>query len=294
MPPYRLAPGRGGTSPRPAKRKPPRGRSSTGPRQKPGKNKVFRPPRQTPPSAAVQPPRTPAASDIGYSPPPLSGGGGSYNISADPAVMAAQGLAAKMRATAQASALAKRKQAAIEYGDPTGVEGIDAATSKAATENPFSVLKNLEHSYSTGKRDLEEGLNQSNLFYSGYRGQQLGEAARGYQGARHQAGTNFKGLMTDINDRLAEALLGADAQEASAIMGSDGGYYGGGGDSYSAGVPYNPNVSLARAFGMGLSGAKRTPGKSTQPKPKPIVFTAPKGVKRTTAGKRKVIRRYGK
>jgi len=161
---------------------------------------------------------------------------GGYNLSTDPAVVAAQGLAAKIRATAQASALAKRKQAAIEYGDPTGVEGIDPATAQAAKDNPFSVLKNLEHANTTGTRDLEEGLNSANLFYSGYRGQQLGEAARGYQNSKYQAATGFKGLMTDINDNLANALLNADAMEQSSIMGSDGGYYGGGGDSYGSGA----------------------------------------------------------
>ena len=201
---------------------------------------------------------------------PYSGGTGGYNISADPAVMAAQGLAQKMRATAQASALAKRKQAAIEYGDPSGVEGIDAGTAKAATDNPFSVLKNLEHSYKTGTRDLEEGLNSANLFYSGYRGQQLGEAARGQQNALYQAGTGFKGLMTDINDQLAQALMGADAMEASSIMGSDGGSYGGGGDAPpSYGVPYNPGVAI-RPPGFSLSGAGRIQGTSAKAKPKPM------------------------
>jgi len=190
---------------------------------------------------------------------------GGYNIGSDPAVAAAQGLAAKIRATAQASALAKRKQAAIEYGDPTGVEGIDATTSKAASDNPFSVLKNIEHGYTTGTRDLEEGLNSANLFYSGYRGQQLGEAARGYQNSRYQAATGFKGLMTDINDRLAEALLNADAMEQSALMGSDGGYYGGDGGGYYG---PDPGTSLAKgamgALGLSLSGAGRIQGRPTR------------------------------
>ena len=164
---------------------------------------------------------------------------GGYDVNSDPAVAAAQGLAQKIRANAQASALAKRKQAAIEYGDPTGVEGIDEATGKAARDNPFSVLKNLEHSYDKGKGELEDDLNKANLFYSGYRGQQLGEAARGYLEQRHGAGNAFRGLMSDINDKLADALMQADSYEASAIGGSDGGGWGGddgggggGGNSY--------------------------------------------------------------
>jgi hypothetical protein len=179
-----------------------------------------------------------------------------------------------MRTQAQASALAKRKQAAIEYGDPTGVEGIDDATSKAASENPFSVLKNLEHGYKTGTADLEEGLNKGNLFYSGYRGQQLGEAARGYQDSRYQAGTRFKGLMTDIGDNLANALMNADMYEASAIMGSDGGSYGGGDDGGGGNpnrVAYDPNTSLAGVTRGLLSGTGRIPGTPTRTTWKPPV-----------------------
>jgi hypothetical protein len=174
----------------------------------------------------------------------LSGGAGGYNVNSDPAVAAAQGLAAKMRAIASAQAQAKRVQAAIEYGDPTGVEGIGEQEAKAAKENPFSILKNLEHSYTTGSRDLEEGLNKANLHYSGYRGQQLGEASRGYQDSRYQAATRFKGLNTDISDQLANALLNADSYEAQSLLNSDGGSYGGGGgygdDSYGDdGVGYS-------------------------------------------------------
>lgn len=184
----------------------------------------------------------PAASSINTTPAPLSGGTGGYDVNSDPAVAAAQGLAAKIRANAQASALAKRKQAALEYGDPTGVEGVDEATAKAARENPFSILKNMEHAYGTGRRDLEEGLNKANLFYSGYRGQQLGEAARAYEQNRYQAGTQFKGLMTDIGDQLANALLNADMYEQNALLNSSGGAYGGGGgDGGGGGEDYGPN-----------------------------------------------------
>jgi hypothetical protein len=178
----------------------------------------------------------------------LSGGApGGYDVNSDPAVAAAHGLAAKMRATATAQALAKREQAAIEYGDPSGVEGISDTAKSAASANPFSILKNLEHGYSTGVTDLEEGLNKANLFYSGYRGKELGEAARGYQDSRYQAGTRFKGLMTDVNDSLANALMNADAYEASSIMGSDGGGYGGGG-GYDGGGE-NPNLIYPNTAG---------------------------------------------
>lgn len=205
----------------------------------------------------------PAASNIAYAPPPLSGGTGGYDVNSDPAVAAAQGLAAKIRANAQASALAKIKQAAIEYGDPTGIDKVDEETAKAARENPFSVLKNLEHTYDTGKRDLEEGLNQANLYYSGYRGQQLGEAARQYEQNRYGAGTAFKGLLTDINDQLANALLQADMYEANALLGSGGGAYGGGDDSYGGGVSTNDSGFVSGPW-QTYPGSGLVPGRSTK------------------------------
>ena len=218
-------------------------------------------PRPSPQAPAFAPPKVPTAStSVAYAPPQFSGGAGGYDVSSDPAVAAASGLSAKIRANAQASALAKRQQAAIEYGDPTGVEGIDEKTSQAAKDNPFSVLKNLEHSYEKGKGELEEELNKANLFYSGYRGEQLGEAARGYQNQRQQAGTAFKGLQTDINDRLADALMQADMYDASAISGSDGGSYGGGGgDAYGAGDGSQVSYALAARRAVPLGGGSNGP-----------------------------------
>lgn len=177
----------------------------------------------------VAPERPSAAQSVQFAAPSFSGGTGGYDVGSDPAVARISALSAKMRATAQATAAAKRKQAALEYGDPTGVEGLDAATQKAARENPFSILAAMKRAYDTGITDLEEGLNKANLFYSGYRGQQLGEAATAHQQGRYDAGTRFQGTITDINDALAAALMNADMMDAQAAMSSGGGYYDPGG-----------------------------------------------------------------
>lgn len=176
-------------------------------------------------TASEYAPTPTAAGSIQTPTPAFSGGTGSYDVGSDPAVARIGALSERMRAEAQASAAAKKKQAALEYGDPTGVEGIDEQTAKAARENPFSILRGMEHSYGLGVQDLEEGLNKGNLFYSGYRGQQLGEAGRTYQQGRYDAGNRFRSTITDINDALAAALLQADMMDADAAMGSDGGYY---------------------------------------------------------------------
>src|SRR3972149_4695407 len=96
-------------------------------------------PASRPQAPRITPPRVPSAADINVQPGALSGGAAAgYDINSDPAVAAAQGLAAKIRAQAQARALAKQKQAAIEYGDPPGVPGIDEKTAPAARANPLS------------------------------------------------------------------------------------------------------------------------------------------------------------
>lgn len=232
--------------------------------RRPGADPVLAP--QAPPTAAATIPTVDTA---------LSGGMGGYDLGADPAVALAAGLAAKQRAMAQASALAKRKQAAIEYGDPSGITGLDDATQKAARDNPFSVLKRIDRSYETGTRELEEGLNAANLFYSGYRGQQLAEAARGYQQTKYDAANSFRGLLTDIDAGLADALMQADYLDAQAMMGSDGGYYGGydeGSDAGSDGITYS------------LAG-------DVQKMPPPLSGGKGRKVGRITSKQRKVIRR---
>lgn len=242
--------------------------------RRPGADPVLAP--QAPPTAAATIPTVDTA---------LSGGMGGYDLGADPAVALAAGLAAKQRAMAQASALAKRKQAAIEYGDPSGVTGLDDATQKAARDNPFSVLKRIDRSYETGTRELEEGLNAANLFYSGYRGQQLAEAARGYQQTKYDAANSFRGLLTDIDAGLADALMQADYLDAQAMMGSDGGYYGGydeGSDSGSDGITYSLAGDAKQALGI---------PRRTQKKPPPLSGGKGRKVGRVTSARRKIIRR---
>ena len=230
-----------------------------------GKGRAARPQQQiTPPQAPAYTP--PAAA------PTLSGGTGGYDINSDPAVAAASGLAAKMRAMAQATALAKRKQAAIEYGETEGIEGLDEATMKAARENPFSVTKRLQSGYETGVRDLDEGLNSANLFYSGYRGQQLGEAAKGFQQSKYNAATGFKGLLTDIGDQLANSLMSADSMEADAYGDSDGGDYDPGYDDYYEEPPPNSYTPPG--------GTPKNQGPKPKPKPKPRVYTNPQRARR--------------
>lgn len=173
----------------------------------------------------------------------------------DPALAQIRALAARSRSEATARALAKKKQAAIEYGDASGITGLDEATIEAARNNPFSVLKNTERAYTQGVASLEDALNKSNLFYSGHRGQELGKAATGYQQQKYGASTRFQAGITDIEDALAQALLAADQQEMMALWNSGGG----GGASGGLGGPTGWGITTGTGQGdprkSGIAGA---------------------------------------
>ena len=204
------------------------------------------------------------------------GGGGGSAASAfmgDPILAQAQALASRQREIARSGALAKRKQAAVEYGDASGLQGFDEATIAAARDNPFSVLANMKRGYESGVESLEGDLNASNLFYSGYRGKELGRAATGYQGQRSSASGAFQGFMTDIENALAQALLNADWQEASALEGAymralsqameyGYDYPGDGGDDGSG--PH-PQDEITDWINAALSGKKKTTAAARPP-----------------------------
>src|SRR3954465_1193057 len=95
-----------------------------------------------------------------------------------------------------------RKRELINYGWTPETDALfpDEATRAAAKANPFSVVNQLAHNNTTRETNLNEGYNKQNLFYSGHRGQALGENARTYQGEQYAAsqglGNVLRGLST--------------------------------------------------------------------------------------------------
>ena len=185
--------------------------------------------------------------------------GGSPGTYGDPAYELAKAFAIRSRKEAQDRALAKRRAAAIQYGSAAGLEGVlggdFASVAQQASQNPFSVIANLKYGYDRGVSDLEEQLNKANLFYSGYRGEQLGDAAHQYQQAGYNANTQFQGLLTDVADQLAAALMAADQAEMMAALNAAAGSFpgggGGGGGEGGGGSGYPPGTfGLAHPPGM--------------------------------------------
>jgi len=117
------------------------------------------------------------------------------------------------REGARAEALSSKKQVAIDYGDADLARQLgDENTATAAAGNPLGVRQQLRHSYDENVQDFEQGL-PSNLFYSGHRGQELGNLATGYQEGLAGAGRQQQELLTGIERSLADALSGIDQRD---------------------------------------------------------------------------------
>lgn len=167
---------------------------------------------------------------------PQAPAGFSFDLSTDPILQQMQASAAKQRTEADSSALAQQKQLAIQYGDQGYGSSIDANTGQAAAQNPFSVTANLANQYQTGTHNLDESLNQHNLFYSGERINQLAQALKDYQGQQAGAAGAFQTGLGNINQNHVAALMGADQSVQGAYTDA-----------------YNRALALALANGTGAA-----------------------------------------
>src|SRR6266542_2980900 len=158
----------------------------------------------------------------------------------DPVLQQIKALQQGNVASAEASALAARQQALINFGYSPELDPLygDTGTAGSAKTNPFSVLAQLQHSHELRQKNLNENLNKANLFYSGYRGTQLGEEGRSYLGEQAGARSALESQLGGIS----EGLLGArqTAQEATT---------GGEQDAY------NRWLNQQLQYGLGATGA---------------------------------------
>jgi hypothetical protein len=135
-------------------------------------------------------------------------GGQTYagaDYSADPILQQIRALAIRNEAAAQAQAGDSRRQALLSFGYVPGLDYGDAATAEAARQSPFSVVQQLARTHGQRVRSLDENLNKSNLYYSSYRGQQLGNEATAYLGEQAGAQEKLQGILGSISSGLAGA-----------------------------------------------------------------------------------------
>jgi hypothetical protein len=135
----------------------------------------------------------------------------------DPLLARIRALSTQNVANAKTEAEALRKQAIIDSGlvDVGQEIGVDANTIEAARQNPFSTRATIEREAMERGRALDESLNQGNLFYSGFRAQQLSDLARERAEAESVLAGDIRTALGGISQGVldAEALAAQQEQE---------------------------------------------------------------------------------
>ncbi len=137
----------------------------------------------------------------------------------DPVLARIKALGTQDVANARSEAEALRKKAIIDSGlTDVGAEiGVDQGTIQAAAANPFSTNAIIQRTQAERGRELDESLNQQNLFYGGHRANQLTELAT--SGAQQQAALqgDIRQLLGGINSGVTEAEQTAALAEQNAM-----------------------------------------------------------------------------
>jgi hypothetical protein len=156
-----------------------------------------------------------------------------YNF--DPVLAKLSAIGEMSIANARTEAANAKKQALIDAGSQEIAKGVgaDENTLSAAAQNPFSTQALLMKDFQDRQRQMDESLNQSNLFYSGERVRQMGELERGRAQAETGFGSNLRGLLAAIDEQMRaaeeeEVSRQIAAQIAAAGRGPTGPIGGGG------------------------------------------------------------------
>lgn len=174
-----------------------------------------------PPRPAPAPPPHPAAAPAATQRPattqpaqqPIQQPQFTYDYSSDPVLQQIQALGTQGRADVESGTLAAKKRVAVDYGDSDLARTLgEDATAQAAAGNPNSVFGQLRKGYDTGVHNLDEQLNNENLFYGGNRIVRQGQAANDYQSALAGATSQEQGLLGDIDQGRLARLLELDSQ----------------------------------------------------------------------------------
>lgn len=136
----------------------------------------------------------------------------------DPILSRIQALSQQSLSKARAERDNLRQQSVIDFGDE-GIArdiGLDENTITAAKSNPFSRRANLLNESNKAEQGLENDLNSSNLFYSGYRTNELTDFARRRAEAETSLGNDLRSQLALVDQNYAAAEYAAQLQEAEA------------------------------------------------------------------------------
>ncbi len=137
----------------------------------------------------------------------------------DPVLARIRALGSQNVANAQSEAAALRKQAIIDTGfaDVGGEIGLDSATLEAARQNPFSTRATIDRTSAEQGHNLNEALNQQNLFYSGHRANQLQDLGTSTALAQTNALRDLRGVLGGVDQGVMGAQAAATAQEQETL-----------------------------------------------------------------------------
>ena len=141
--------------------------------------------------------------------------GFSFNYESDPVLARIRALGSQNVGNAKTEAAALRKKAILDTGlGSIGREiGIDEPTARAAETNPISLMSELARQFSTRSRDLDESLNQQNLFWSGHRANQLGELSTNRGLAEAEIARDLRAALGGIDQGVLQAEEAAALRE---------------------------------------------------------------------------------
>src|SRR6476659_1705328 len=138
-------------------------------------------------------------------------------IEGDPTYI--QGLAnlALARDQATAGLADQRRQALIQFGDPS-FAGSDALTAGAAAANPFGTSQLLAKQYSDQKLAAANAANRAGVFYGGGEVSGQNQAQRDYAAQNQDATTQLEALLASLYQQNAMATQGYNIGQQQARL----------------------------------------------------------------------------
>lgn len=160
--------------------------------------------------------RTATPSAVRPTPPPAPP---IVDYSSDPLLLQTRALSQRNLAGARAAALAARTGQLEQFGYDPALASLypDANVAGAARANPNSVLAQLARANTQRVRGINEGASAHNLYYSSYRGQELGRNAAAYQSDQQTAAQTLRNALAGIGS----SLTGVEQTEQERVMGAE-------------------------------------------------------------------------
>jgi hypothetical protein len=185
----------------------------------------------------------------------------------DPILARIQALSTMTVANAKTEAEQARRKLIIDTGDPTVAKtlGFDENTISAATQNPESMLAQLNKEFAKRQLDLKESYSAQNLLYSGSYADELKNLATGRASAEASVGQKLRDALAGVDSGLLasqeaerQRLLQAAQDAAMKRAGLESGYGGASAGNladfkYDAVVP--PGYSLEAIYAQAQANA---------------------------------------